>query len=249
MEKGRKIILFMAFVLGIAIVRISLDENISKNIYMIAFLILGSWMIIKGLEMPGIPELFVALGIPFIVFMNKILASSKFAKNMSHIYNLIKMYFCDVMGIHSDLEIGNETSITISFWLVFAVILLIQKNMDHTAMKVKKGSDEQEFRQKNYAQKSEMFCQTLRQRLETINRETDWNENLFTPIQAEVEINIKGKRKKRCEDLLKCLKSIRHRGAIFLVLGEPGAGKSVSLRKLCLELLDESKKTKKIPIY
>ncbi len=249
MGKGRKIILFMAFVLGIAIVRISLDENISKNIYMIAFLILGSWMIIKGLEMPGIPELFVALGIPFIVFMNKILASSKFAKDMSHIYNLIKMYFCDVMGIHSDLEIGNETSIAISFGLVFAVILLIQKNMDHTAMKVKKGSDEQEFKQKNYAQKSEMFCQTLRQRLETINRETDWNENLFTPIQAEVEINIKGKRKKRCEDLLKCLKSIRHRGAIFLVLGEPGAGKSVSLRKLCLELLDESKKTKKIPIY
>ena len=35
MEKGRKIILFMAFVLGIAIVRISLDENISKNIFRI----------------------------------------------------------------------------------------------------------------------------------------------------------------------------------------------------------------------
>ena len=70
-----------------------------------------------------------------------------------------------------------------------------------------------------------MFCKVLRQKLEAINRETDWNENLFTPIQAEVEVNIKGRRKKKFEDLLKCLRSVKHKGAVFLVLGEPGAGK------------------------
>lgn len=116
-------------------------------------------------------------------------------------------------------------------------------------MKKLVGSNDEEFKEKNYAEKSEMFCKTLRQRLESINRENDWNESLFTPPEAEIEVCIKDKKKKKYDDLLKCLKSINYSVAIFLVLGEPGAGKSVSLRKLCLELLDEAKRTKKNPIY
>ena len=38
-------------------------------------------------------------------------------------------------------------------------------------------------------------------------------------------------------------------GRVFLVLGEPGSGKSVSLRKLCSELISEAKITHRVPVY
>lgn len=230
------------------LVNVLLDEEILQTMYMFFFLLLGALILTKVLKISGMPELITAIGSLSLPFLTKLFADSPFAKHVAGFYNAVVAVFLDKTGIKTDYKIGYETAISLTFWLLF-IVLILYLNRDHTAMKVRKGSDEQEFKQKNFAQKSEMFCKTLRQRLEAINRETDWNESLFTPIEAEVEVNIRGKHKKKFEDLLKCLKSIRHKGAIFLVLGEPGAGKSVSLRKLCLELLDESKETKKIPVY
>ncbi len=39
------------------------------------------------------------------------------------------------------------------------------------------------------------------------------------------------------------------KGIVYLVLGDPGSGKSVSLRKLCSELLTEAKVTHRVPVY
>ncbi len=245
----KKVFWILVFLLSVVLAIVFLNENISQILYVLLILILGAWMLVKGLKNAGIPQLVVAVGVPAMPVIVKLLASSPFAEYIAKIYSFILIHFYKITGIKSDFIMGYEESITLSFWLIFIIILSIYSCTDHTAMKVRKGSDEKEFKEKNYAQKSEMFCKVLRQKLEAINRETDWNENLFTPIQAEVEVNIKGRRKKKFEDLLKCLRSVKHKGAVFLVLGEPGAGKSVSLRKLCLELLDESKETKKIPVY
>ena len=116
-------------------------------------------------------------------------------------------------------------------------------------MKVLHRSKDEELKEKNFTERSEMFCKTLCQWLEEINRETNWNEDQFTPLEAEVEMDNGGKRKKKYGDLIKCLKSNRRHGTVYLVLGSPGSGKSVSMRKLCLDLLKESRKTKKIPVY
>lgn len=226
-----------------------LNESWSQIIFTISVLLLGAWVLYKGLEISGLAELISAIGIPFVLSLIKLLANSPFAAYAAQFFNCVIKYACHAMGITTDLEISHETSITISFWVLFAIIILVCSHTDHTAMKKRKGREKEEFRKKNFTEKSQMFCTHLRQRLQSINQETDWNENLFTPIEAEVEINIKGKKKRKFHDLLKSLKSIRHSGSIFLVLGEPGSGKSVSLRKLCLDLLQESQKTKKIPVY
>lgn len=226
-----------------------LSESRSQIIFTICVLLLGAWVLLKGLEVSGVAELISAMGIPFAPALIKLLAKSPFAAHAAWFYNFVITCICDAMGITTDPQIDHETSITITFWILFALLVFSYSHMDHTAMKKRRGHEEEEFRKKNFAEKSKMFCTHLRQRLESINRETDWNENLFTPIEAEVEINIKGKKRRKFQDLLKSLKSIRHPGTIFLVLGEPGSGKSVSLRKLCLDLLQESQRTKKIPVY
>lgn len=202
----------------------------------------------QNIEKEGMRTLLLTLE-PVPLGLCKILANTKFAEFFSGFCNIILEFMCGKMGISPPAYFGNETSLTVFFWTIFVIAILLLGKIDRTAMGIHNGNGDSEFRERNYSDRSVSFCQELRQRLETLNRETDWNENLFTPIDAEVEVNINGKHKRKYTDLLKCLKKTRRGADVFLVLGDPGAGKSVSLRKLCLELLDEAKKTKKIPVY
>ena len=67
-------------------------------------------------------------------------------------------------------------------------------------------------------------------------------------MDAEVEIRTGNRKLKKVTDLLTAIKSDRNSKA-FLVLGDPGSGKSVALRKLCRDLLDEADATGKVPMY
>ncbi|HNM26153.1 MAG TPA: NACHT domain-containing protein, partial [Saprospiraceae bacterium] len=70
----------------------------------------------------------------------------------------------------------------------------------------------------------------------------------FTPLEAEVEmIREKGGKKRKITNVFDAIKSSK--GQTILLLGEPGSGKSVTLRKLCKEIAEESAETGRIPIY
>lgn len=236
--------IIVAAIIGLCL-HTMLTEKISQLIYLGALIIFITWIIVRGLKTAGISQMVVTYSLPVFPFIIKILSQSVLTEWIPDITNLLNSFLRKV-GIF--YKVQSETCITILLLVIFVVIVVIC-NRDKTAMKQLHGKEEIEFQEKNYYEKSLAFCQSLRQRIETINRETDWNESSFTPIEAEVEVNIKGKRKKKFDDLLKCLKNVKQRGTIYLVIGDPGAGKSVALRKLSLELLDEFEQTGKIPVY
>lgn len=203
----------------------------------------------KGLEINGMSDV-LAVVLPesapmFIHWFSDI----PFINKVSEVYTSIAQIVCDAIGKDTMITISNEMGVAVTFTIALVVYEIRHYFKDQTAMKILRGSKDEGLQEKSFEEKSSMFCKTLQQWLEEINREANWNENLFTPLEAEVEVDNGGKKKKRYEDLLKCLKNNRRSGTVYLVLGPPGAGKSVSMRKLCLDLLKESEKTKKIPVY
>lgn len=93
-----------------------------------------------------------------------------------------------------------------------------------------------------------LLKRTLRDRLDHIDFSTRWNEANFVSLEAEVQI-LEGKNlKRKVVDLIKALR-LNPKTRLFVVLGEPGTGKSVALRKLTRDLLGESQMSDRIPIY
>ena len=135
------------------------------------------------------------------------------------------------------------------FSIFYALLYALGISKDNTAMGIHSDEGDPEFRKRGFAERNKDFCDVLRKRIEKLNTDANWDEHLFVPIEAEVEVVSRNRRKRRYEDLLRCLKKTRRGCTVYLVLGDPGAGKSVSMRKLCLELLKETKRTGKTPVY
>lgn len=248
MKKSTLTVAIVVVLIGFALTFWLYNESAAQIISAVFMLGGSAAVLARNIEKPGMRTILLAAE-PVFLALCKSLAETEFAANFSRLCNTAIGIVCSKAGIKNPVNVGNETALSILFWILFVIAVVVLSKHDHTAMGIHQRTGDSEFRERNFHEKSEAFCKALRQRLETLNRETDWNDSLYTPIEAEVEVNAKGKRKKKYADLLKCLKKTRRGADVFLVLGDPGAGKSVSLRKLCLELLDESKKTKKIPVY
>lgn len=247
--KGKlsKAVFVIACILAALLLMLLLSETVSQLIYLVGLLICLAWLVKRGLETAGGPEIIAPAGTILIPVISSFLAKSPAALWISMGINGVVRLVCGGLGMENIPDVSLETSIVIFFSALFVIMAFLHRSP--TAMGEVKRSTDPEFREKNYVEKSRAFCRSLSQRLEAVNNETNWNESLFTPLDAEVEVCVKGRRKKKFSDLLKCLKSVRHKGAVFLVLGDPGAGKSVALRKLCAELLEESARTGRIPVY
>ncbi len=98
--------------------------------------------------------------------------------------------------------------------------------------------------------KLDAFCEKLKHDLIALDTQSKWEPDDYAELEAEVEVcNRHGvaKRKK----VLNLQKAIRVGGRLqsCLLLGVPGAGKSVALRRLALHMLEKVSHNRRIPIY
>jgi hypothetical protein len=90
--------------------------------------------------------------------------------------------------------------------------------------------------------------QALKYRLDRIDQSTQWSDVNYVPLEAEVQV-LEGRYSRlKIVDLLEALRRDQST-SIFVILGEPGSGKSVAMRKLTRDLLSESKVADRIPVY
>lgn len=137
---------------------------------------------------------------------------------------------------------------TVVFALLILTSWLIGKLLpDRSVMGRNRKKDGSEFMKVDFWKNRDKVCIALKAALEKMDEDTQWNVDDFVPLDAEVEIKSGSGKRKKIMDLLKAIRVAAPE--MIVILGEPGSGKSVALRKLCVELFKEVKVTNKIPIY
>lgn len=104
------------------------------------------------------------------------------------------------------------------------------------------------IREASYRERREAFVSVLKLHLQRIDEELRWHHRDFVSLKAEVDVRNTNSAIRRISDLLQALK-LDQSADIFVVVGVPGAGKSVALRKCCMELLEQQRPNERIPIY
>ncbi len=147
----------------------------------------------------------------------------------------------------------KEASPYLIFIFLGVVIWIVNYyNRDKGAMEVHPHPDsyrsiDKDISPRSFRERLKGVCSSLRDDLRIIDERTGWDNKDFIPLDAEVEFTRRSRKKKKVLDLLRTIKKSRDR--LLLVLGDPGSGKSVALRKLAQDLAKESSKSGRIPIY
>lgn len=153
--------------------------------------------------------------------------------------------FTPVEGVLDDD--GTVSAMVLAFVLlaVFAVNYALR---DKSTMQAHPVPLDTEFPEKGYRQQLKQFCDVLHHHLRVLNTETNWSDAFFTPLEAQVENTTGNRTTRRITNLLGAIKSDRS-SRLFLVLGDPGSGKSVALRTLAMELLGDVERSGRVPVY
>lgn len=148
------------------------------------------------------------------------------------------------------VDFGNGPSIVVLIFIVFCLWIVNHYMADRSIAGGHPVPMNADFPEEPFQKKLDSFCSALRQHLVTMDREANWSPDYYADLEAEVEIVAMAgaTERRRIVDLQGAIRSDRRTQA-FLVLGDPGAGKSVALRKLARDMLDEVGNTGRVPIY
>lgn len=243
-KKSAKWIVFILAIISI----LGMDEIVFQMICFLVLLVCMMSILVKGINKGGLTELVVSFFIYVAPKVANLISDSKPGEIVGYFIRLIIEKVLTLIGVNRSVMLDNATCVLVLVVIIFLFFFFVC-DKDRTAMKKVEITEGSLLDNPLFMKKAASFCNMIEHDIRAIDRETNWNEDTFTPIEAEVEYSENGKKRRKYEDLLKSLKRVKDGGKIFLVIGEPGSGKSVSLRKLTLELLEEVKGTGKIPIY
>ncbi|MBY7982991.1 NACHT domain-containing protein [Vibrio fluvialis] len=146
-----------------------------------------------------------------------------------------------------DTNNGNILTSPIMIFTIIVIFIVNRKLSDSDSMGKSLDSFDRDIPEPEFKERLKHAIDALRDDLRSINKQTNWTGSFFTDLEAEIFIKKKGGHKRKVSSLIKALKE--KKGRAFLVLGDPGSGKSVALRTLAIDLLDQVKDANKIPLY
>lgn len=100
--------------------------------------------------------------------------------------------------------------------------------------------EESLFQEPDYKILRDRFCKFMvTSYLDTLDEETNWSDSDYSTLEAEIEMTHQGGKSPRIvADLVKAIRNDK-KSTPFILIGESGSGKSVSLRRLARELYKE----------
>jgi uridine kinase len=95
------------------------------------------------------------------------------------------------------------------------------------------------------------YIKKCKHNLDMIDESTGWKNNSgkYVKLNVDVSITINGKEKNGKKELIDAILNGRYKDNIIKIIGEPGSGKSVSLRELYRQILNKTVKYGRIPVY
>jgi len=137
-------------------------------------------------------------------------------------------------------------------FLIFLVVLTLnvfwhRNEISHTI--ANPVVDDLVSRHRDFQASLSRYCNALIAELDRYDQEVNWSDYELTPLEAEVETERSARLRPRiASDLVEAIRRDRD-STVFLVLGDPGSGKSVSLRRLVRLLCRQAQDTGVVPVY
>lgn len=142
----------------------------------------------------------------------------------------------------------STPSVAVMVFVLIAIFIVNYLMRDNTVMKKAERNDIEGYSEKELRIELGNIKKRFKTDLDEINSNTSWSSQYYEPLKAQVEVKKQFKKSRKITDLLTAIKNDINSN-VFLVIGDPGAGKSVALRKLAEDLLDEFESTGKLPLY
>jgi hypothetical protein len=146
-------------------------------------------------------------------------------------------------------EFGTNIALSGFFLVLFITVNLLLLRKDVSSARANPGRNEIHIVPSDFRLSLDRYCKALVGALDRYDSEVNWSDRELTPLEAEVETERTERfRPSIARDLVAAIRDNR-RSDVFVVLGDPGSGKSVSLRRLVRVLCEQAAKTGVVPVY
>lgn len=146
----------------------------------------------------------------------------------------------------SKLPVSSDLLVVLAFFFLFAVIVVINhpNRMKTATIRTRKTLLDHPDTRADRDQLIEELCRYI----ESLDQELSWRHEDYIELEADIDLVLGNDRRRSAGNLLKAVRE-NTKARLFMVLGDPGSGKSVALRTLTRVLLQEVDEGGQIPIY